>query len=388
MSAVPKLRFPEFDGEWHGFRVGDFFSIQAGGDIDKARLSSIRTEDHPYPVYANSAQRKGLYGYASYYKEEGGCVTVTGRGELGVVNARHERFVPIVRLLVLRPIDVSDVDFLASALGRLNIFVESTGVPQLTGPQISGYRIFSPTLPEQQKIASFLSSVDKKIDLLRQKKDALELYKKGLMQKIFSQEIRFKKDDGSDFPDWEEVALGDVLHEHKEKSAGQEPVFSVSVSKGLVDQIEHLGRSFSAADTDHYNKAKPHDVIYTKSPTGNFPLGIIKQSTVGFDVIVSPLYGVFTPETPALGYILNVYFESEINVGNYLSPLVQKGAKNTIACTNKRFLEGRLRLPRTHDEQRKIADFLAIIQKKIAVTSSQIEQMETFKKGLLQQMFV
>lgn len=208
------------------------------------------------------------------------------------------------------------------------------------------------------------------------------------MQKIFSQEIRFKKDDGSDFPDWEEVALGDVLHEHKEKSAGQEPVFSVSVSKGLVDQIEHLGRSFSAADTDHYNKAKPHDVIYTKSPTGNFPLGIIKQSTVGFDVIVSPLYGVFTPETPALGYILNVYFESEINVGNYLSPLVQKGAKNTIACTNKRFLEGRLRLPRTHDEQRKIADFLAIIQKKIAVTSSQIEQMETFKKGLLQQMFV
>ena len=143
MSAVPKLRFPEFDGEWYGSRIGDFFSIQAGGDIDKARLSSIRTEDHPYPVYANSTQRKGLYGYASYYKEEGGCVTVTGRGELGIVNARHERFVPIVRLLVLRPNDAGDVDFLASALGRLNIFVESTGVPQLTGPQISGYRISS-----------------------------------------------------------------------------------------------------------------------------------------------------------------------------------------------------------------------------------------------------
>jgi len=208
------------------------------------------------------------------------------------------------------------------------------------------------------------------------------------MQKIFSQEIRFKQDDGSDFPDWEEVALGDVLHEHKEKSTGQEPVFSVSVSKGLVNQIEHLGRSFSAADTGHYNKAKPNDVIYTKSPTGNFPLGIIKQSTVDFDVIVSPLYGVFTPETPALGFILNVYFESAINVSNYLSPLVQKGAKNTIACTNKRFLEGRLRLPRSHTEQRKISDILSFIQKKISVTSSQIDQMETFKKGLLQQMFV
>lgn len=258
----------------------------------------------------------------------------------------------------------------------------------LSGGLISSLNIFIPQLPEQQKIASFLSAVDKKIDLLRQKKTELELYKKGLMQKIFSQVIRFKSDDGSDFPDWEEVALGEVLKEHKEKSSGSETVFSVSVSKGLVDQVEHLGRSFSAVDTSHYNKVKPGDVVYTKSPTGSFPLGIIKQSTVTNDVIVSPLYGVFTPETLHLGKMLDAFFESEINVSNYLTPLVQKGAKNTIACTNKRFLEGKVTLPRSAEEQRKIASFLSAIDSKIQKTSAQIEQMETFKKGLLQQMFV
>jgi type I restriction enzyme, S subunit len=397
MSAVPKLRFPEFDGRWEHSKIGKFLSWHK----QKTKV------ENEFPVMSSS--RAGLVLQSEYYGEN----RITLRSNIGfnVIPPNYVTFRnrsddrkfffntnrtgtsgAISQFYPVFDVVNADKDFLVLLLNlkqhELGILSVGTSQTVLSNTELTNVKFAFPSLPEQQKIASFLSSVDKKIGLLHQKKDALELYKKGLMQKIFSQEIRFKQDDGSDFSAWEEVALGDVLHEHKEKSAGQEPVFSVSVSKGLVDQIEHLGRSFSAADTGHYNKAKPHDVIYTKSPTGNFPLGIIKQSTVGFDVIVSPLYGVFTPETPALGFILNAYFESEINAGNYLSPLVQKGAKNTIACTNKRFLEGGLLLPRSHDEQRKIADFLAVIQKKIAVTSSQIEQMETFKKGLLQQMFV
>jgi type I restriction enzyme S subunit len=245
-----------------------------------------------------------------------------------------------------------------------------------------------PTLPEQQKIASFLSAVDDKIRQLTRKKELLEQYKKGVMQQLFSGKLRFKDDKGKAFPEWEERRLGDVLFEHKLKSTGKEEVFSVSVHKGLVNQVEHLGRVFAAKNTDNYNLVKPNDIIYTKSPTGNFPLGIIKQSRVNRNVIVSPLYGVFTPETAGLGYMMNVYFETPTNVNNYLSSIIQKGAKNTINITNTTFLSKKIKLPTSKEEQEKIGEFLFNIDVKIENISSLIDQTQTFKKGLLQQMFV
>lgn len=261
-------------------------------------------------------------------------------------------------------------------------------LPTLSQASVLSFQVNAPSLPEQKKIAAFLGVVDAKIAALRARVLGLKTYKRGLIQALFSQTLRFTQPDGNAFPDWEEKRLGEVLHEHKAKSTGKEQVYSVSVHKGLVNQIEHLGRSFSAAKTDHYNRVKPHDIVYTKSPTGDFPLGIIKQSLVDADVIVSPLYGVFSPETPALGFILHVYFESNINVSNYLSPIVQKGAKNTINVTNSGFLTNSLVLPVSHDEQAKIADALSAMDAKIAAVSTQVAQMQEFKKGLLQQMFV
>src|SRR5262249_23631230 len=140
------------------------------------------------------------------------------------------------------------------------------------------------------------------------------------------------------------------------KSTGEEEVYSVSVHKGLINQVEHLGRSFSAEKTGHYNRVRPGDIVYTKSPTGDFPLGIIKQSKIEKEVIVSPLYGVFTPETLHIGVMLDAFFEAPENTKSYLASLVQKGAKNTISITNKRFLEGRLTLPIDTKEQAAIAD--------------------------------
>lgn len=245
-----------------------------------------------------------------------------------------------------------------------------------------------PALAEQHRIATFLEAVDAKLAALAVKQAALTRLKSGLMQNIFNQKLRFTQGNGKAFPAWKQRRLGEILHEHKSKSTGNEQVFSVSVSKGLVNQIEHLGRSFSASDTGHYNLVKPGDLVYTKSPTGNFPLGIIKQSRVDHDVLVSPLYGVFTPETFALGFMLDAYFQSNVNVSNYLTPIVQKGAKNTISVTNKGFLSKALLLPVAHDEQQKIANALSAIDRKIQAVVSQINRLQTFKKGLLQQMFV
>ena len=260
------------------------------------------------------------------------------------------------------------------------------GIPKKSLSEIS--LVFPETMDEQKMIVSFLKAVDSKIEKLTRKKELLEEYKKGVVQKLFSGEIRFKDENGNDFPDWEFRKLKDVLTEHKLKSTQNEKVFSVSVHKGLINQIEHLGRSFSAKNTDNYNLVKPNDIVYTKSPTGDFPYGIIKQSKVNKNVIVSPLYGVFTPETKFLGYFLNVFFESKVNVHNYLHSIIQKGAKNTINIKNETFLSKSLFLPVSLIEQEKIGTFLMHIDKKIEVLSIKLDKYIEFKKGLLQQMFV
>lgn len=191
----------------------------------------------------------------------------------------------------------------------------------------------------------------------------------------------------SDADRWEMTRLSDVLTEHGLKKSEEEVVFSVSVNKGLVNQIEHLGRSFSASNTDRYNRVHPGDIVYTKSPTGDFPFGIVKQSRLDQSVIVSPLYGVFTPKTLGLGTLLESYFESSENTKLYLEPLIQKGARNTININNKKFLSGELPLPQSDSEQKKIGIFLDSIDELIKFNTQKLNELHTYKKGLIQQIF-
>ena len=208
---VPKLRFKGFNDEWKIMKLGELFKISAGGDISKEHVSNIETKDFKYPIFANAKKRKGLYGYSNTYKVEGNVVTVAGRGvNLGIAHSRKEKFYPIVRLLVLKPKYECNVDYYEHRINLMKLFIESTGIPQLTAPQLSSYNISYPSIFEQNKLAKFFSSVDKKIQLLEKKKEQLRLYKKGIMQKIFSQEIRFKDDNGNSYPDWEEKKLGEI----------------------------------------------------------------------------------------------------------------------------------------------------------------------------------
>jgi type I restriction enzyme S subunit len=208
-----------------------------------------------------------------------------------------------------------------------------------------------------------------------------------------SNEIKILKATKLRFPqffseaEWCEQKLSQVLTEHGFKSTGLEEVYSVSVHKGLVNQIEHLGRSFSAASTDHYKLVLPGDIIYTKSPTGDFPYGIIKQSKVEKSVIVSPLYAVFTPKTYALGCIIDAYFASPANTFNYLSSIIQKGAKNTINISNDTFLSKSLFLPVDEDEQKKIASCLTSLDELIKVQAEKVNLLKSHKKGLMQRLF-
>ncbi|WP_276656709.1 restriction endonuclease subunit S [Alistipes sp.] len=197
--------------------------------------------------------------------------------------------------------------------------------------------------------------------------------------------LRFPEFHGS--KGWNLRPLSDYLTEYRQKSDGMSKVHSVSLSKGIVNQIEYLGRSFSADDTSHYKLVKPYDVVYTKSPTGDFPYGIVKQNFNLYNVIVSPLYGVFTPNNRYIGYIIHSIFESAIRLNNYLSTLVQKGAKNTIQISNDTFISKEILLPDNDDEQQKIADCLSSIDALIKATENKIDELKAHKKGLMQQLF-
>lgn len=237
-------------------------------------------------------------------------------------------------------------------------------------------------IPQELEMEKITSTINTWYGILEKIKTKIQLKRKikeGLRQKILTGKIRLP---GYSKP-WEYRYLKDILHEHKEKSSGNEVVHSVSVKKGLVSQIEHLGRSFAAKDTSNYNIVKPGDIVYTKSPTGDFPLGIIKQNKLDINVITSPLYAVFTPETADLGFMLDMFFTSPVNVRNYLTPIVQKGAKNTIAITNTTFLSRGLLLPVDKNEQKAIANIFRTIDTEIEALEKKKKLIEAQKKYLL-----
>ncbi|MFA6276163.1 MAG: restriction endonuclease subunit S [Pedobacter sp.] len=252
-------------------------------------------------------------------------------------------------------------------------------------------RIFAPAIPEQKRIASFFTVLDKKIAELKQKKNLLEQYKKGVMQKLFSQELRFKDENGKDFPKWEKKKLKYFLKERKTRNTNCEfeEVFSVAKNKGVINQIEHLGRSFASLEISNYKVVLPNDIIYTKSPTSEFPFGIIKQNKLNRTGVVSVLYGVFIPTNKSIGLLLDLYFSNWENTLNYLTPIVQKGAKNTINIGNTDFLNGsEISLPASLEEQIKIADYILAIDSKINYCNIQLENTKQYRKGLLQKMFI
>lgn len=109
---------------------------------------------------------------------------------------------------------------------------------------------------------------------------------------------------------WGKISLFDVLTERKELNEKLYPVFSVSVSQGVINQIEYLGRSFAAKDTSKYHVVHCGDIIYTKSPTGDFPYGIVKQNYNQEKVAVSPLYGVYVPKNYSIGVFLHEYLKA------------------------------------------------------------------------------
>ena len=263
---------------------------------------------------------------------------------------------------------------------NLGQYSDQSAQPGLAVNKLLKLKVALPIISEQTKIAKFLSLLDERIATQNKIIDKLQTLIRGIMVELQKQGLK----NGT----WKKFILADVLSERSELNINLHQVFSVSVSKGVVNQVEYLGRSFSAKDTSKYHVVHYGDIVYTKSPTGSFPYGIVKQSLNHDNVAVSPLYGVYKPKNFSTGMFLHQYFMSEVNTLNYLHPLIQKGAKNTINITNQRFLENRVAMPINTDTLLVISQLLRSLNYKIEYQQSLLLQYQKQKQYLLRQMFI
>jgi type I restriction enzyme S subunit len=241
-------------------------------------------------------------------------------------------------------------------------------------PNFSRIKVKIPGLEEQGRIAFFLDLIEKRIEIQSKIIERYESLIKAILQHCQSA------------PTSKKIYLKDILTERKELNGNCYDICSVSVSKGVINQVEYLGRSFAAKDTARYHVVHKGDIVYTKSPTGEFPYGIVKQSLIEMPVAVSPLYGVYKPISLETGIYLHHYFCNPKNTNNYLHKLIQKGAKNTINITNQHFLDNIIPLP----DENTLKIHVAFIERLVSLVEIEKRQLSLtccLKSYLLSNMF-
>lgn len=419
-TKVPKIRFPEFDGKWENRKLSGFITSLTSG-------ISVNSYDTPAKSDKIGVLKTSCVSYGKFYPSENKEISdidldrarlnpkkdtiLISRmntpdlvGEIGYVGSDYQNLFLPDRLWMTKTTPDISVRWLSYQLvsprQRFNIKSIGTGtsgsMKNISKPNFLGLIIYYPPLLEQQKIASFLSQVDRKIDLLQQKVSALETYKKGVMQQLFSQQLRFKQDDGNDFPDWGKVFLGDIgefrtSSVDKKSKIDQQKAFLIN----YMDVYNHLDinnksvKEFQIVTAKQSQIAssgiKKGDILFTPSSETPSDIG---HSVVVFEDIVDAVFSYhllrFRPKIK-LDLMYSHYFCNIPKVLMQISKFATGSTRFTISSKN--FSKIKVDLP-SQKEQTKIANFLSSIDQKIAHTQEQLEQTQSFKKGLLQKMFV
>lgn len=268
-----------------------------------------------------------------------------------------------------------------------------TTIKNLGLKTIRNTNLFVPIIEEQQKIGSFFKQLDDTIALHQRKLDLLKETKKGFLQKMFPKngakvpEIRFP----GFTEDWEERKLKELFQPSKNKNNNglynQKDILAASLGTELIPKRTFFGLKSTRESVKNYRIVKTGDLIYTKSPIKGFPNGIIR-SNKGNVGIVPPLYCVYTLQKDINSSIIQLYFEDKNRLDFYLFPLVNVGARNNVNITDLEFLEGKVTIPKSYEEQSKIVQFMEQLNTTIALHQRKLDLLKETKKGFLQKMFV
>ena len=408
--TVPKLRFKEFDGDWNSIAIGSLLKIKSGLGFKAEEYTTeeairlLQIENVGYGTVKWTHNVKYVpHDYLSIHPElvlkENDIVLALNRpvtnDQLKIAKLTNEDSPSIlyqrVGKLEFKENEI-DHNFIFQIFQKeVKSYVLNSSIgsdqPFISTTDLYKHKIILPYQKEQTKIASFLSAVDEKISQLSQKLHLLGQYKQGMMQKLFSQQLRFKADDGNEFREWSNKTIGDVAN--IKRGASPRPIndskwFDDSSSIGWV-RISDVSKSKKyLLQTEQYLST----LGIQKSrlvPKGNLIMSICatigKPIYTGFDVCIHDGFVVFS-ELQAIHEYAYYYLEYiEKNWYQYGQPGTQVNLNSDIV-SNEAFPFPCL------EEQTKIANFLSAIDQKIDVVSEQLEQAKLWKKGLLQQMFV
>lgn len=386
-TLVPQLRYPAFTGEWQVTNIGEVVqSIDSGwspqcgdepaGDNEWGILKTTCVVWEGYNERANKRLPEGFSPKEQMeVRPKDILVTRAGPTErVGVVvhiDSTRPKLMLSDKIVRMRCCEQNASNFIARCLSskgaQAHLLGRKSGLAKsqtnISQSDLKSVPIIIPTLPEQQKIADFLTAVDGRIQQLIQKKALLQDYKKGVMQQLFTQALRFKDDHGNDFPDWEEKTLGDVLtigsgRDYKHLGSGDIPVYGSGGVMTFVDASLYEGES----------------VCIGRKGTIDKP-----QFLDGAFWTVDTLFYTHSFKRVIPRFIYAVFQQISWRTYNEASgvPSLSKSTIESIPVS----------IPHPV-EQTKIANFLTALDRKIESVSQQITHTQTFKRGLLQQMFV
>jgi type I restriction enzyme, S subunit len=396
---APELRFPEFKEQWVGLSLGEvglvsmckrIFSEEttSSGDVPFYKIGTFGRQADSYIPTELFERYKSQYPYPNI-----GDILISAAGTIGrlVIFDGHPSYFQDSNIVWIAN-DETKVrnDFLYRCYENTHWTTENTTIARLYNNNLRSLSLAVPSLLEQKKIAAFLGVVDAKIAALRAKVAGLETYKRGLMQALFSQRLRFTKPDGNAFPDWEEKKLGEVFVEIKDRVGDDElQTYSISAGRGFVSQEERFGKDISGQQNERYTALKVGDFSYNKGNSITYKYGCIYENQTGSTIAVPNVFISFRLRNKKMAA---PYF-GKLFEGHYLDKglrkLISSGARmNGLLNVNKGSFF-KLNIPVPHpDEQQKIAAALSAVDAKIQAVAAQVSHMEKFKKGLLQQMFV
>jgi len=385
---VPKLRFNEFEGEWEKKKLGDIGKVK----MCKRIFSSETTETGDIPFY-----KIGTFGkkpdafitkklYKNYRERFSfpkiGDILMSASGTLGrtvVYDGVEAYFQDSNIVWIDNNEELITNSFLFYIYQIVKYDSEGGTIQRLYNSIINRTKFSKPNLPEQQKIATFLTAVDTKIQQLTTKKEYLENYKKGVMQQLFSQQLRFKNDDGLDFPDWEEKKLGEVSiitmgqsPDSKSYNEKEEGTFLIQGNADIKGRITSP-RQWTSEPT---KTCEIGDLILTvRAPVGSIAKSL-HNACIGRGVC-----SIKNNNHSNIEYLYQFLLSYELKwIG------LEQGSTFT-AVSGKDIKSLKSPFP-SLKEQQKIANYLSAIDIKIENVQTQIEKTQAFKKGLLQQMFV
>lgn len=377
------------------YRIKDIFDLSAGGDVNKEHFSAYKTSEYRYPIYSNSLENHGLYGYTSSPKYSADSVTITGRGSVGHAEYREDEFDAIIRLLVLKPKSNNVcAQFVADYINNCVKFsLESTGVPQLTAPQIMNVELELPQYDEQKEVTTVLADVSSLIDMLGKQIAKKKAIKQGAMQELLTGKRRLPGFSG----EWETKKLEDYCSLITKQtgfdySAYIKPALITRKMPNTVPMIQTInfrGRKFTF-ETDYY---------IPQSVAMQFPNIVLNKKCVLFSIVGASVgnVGLYPGSITAFcgGAIGITRFRNEQDaewVFNYMSSpdgqsqiqyVTKGGAQATVTIADIR----NFKIPTPEKGERDaISGILENMDHEVEALEQKLEKYREVKQGMMQQL--